>query len=236
MSKLEAGRNPDLIEVIRTAMDVLKNEMFVALPGKVEKYNATLQKADVKPLIKRPFVNDDGTEGLDELAVLPDVPVVFPRGGGYFLSLPLQAGDNVLLVFNDVSIDLFTASSGAVDIDPVDLRAHDISDAVAIPGFFSFPRSIKDVIASGAAFGKEKGVMIRATGNAMEVVTKGAPTASDYVALAAKVDALWAALYQVIVVDWTVVAQDGGAAFKAAFIAEFTTPPASVASTNLKAD
>jgi len=187
MSKLEKSRSPELVEVLRAVMDKALSDVYVALPGKVEKYDAQLQKADVKPLIQEPYINEDGTEGLDDLPVLTDVPVWFPRGGGYFLSLPVQTGDNVLLIFNDLSIDNFMASVGSRSLDPVDLRKHDISDAVAIPGFYPFPKNIKDTIASGAAFGKEGGAMMRATGAAMEAVTGGAPAAADFVALAAKV-------------------------------------------------
>jgi hypothetical protein len=238
MSKLEDSRSPDNIEVLRRVLDVASSEMFVALPGKVEKYDPVLQKADVKPLIQKPFVFEDGDEDLDELPVLTDVPVMFPRGGGYFLSLPIEPGDNVLLVFCDMSIDSFMVSTGGVDTNPVDLRTHDISDAVAIPGFYPFPKNIKDLIGSGAAFGKEQGVMMRATGSAMEVVTAGAPSASDFVAMSAKVDALWLAV-TVFLATWVAPkTPDGGVALAAALNQAILNSPSYQAtkSTNLKAD
>lgn len=63
-------------------------------------------------------------------------------------------------------------------------------------------------------------------------------TASDFVAMAAKVDTLWATLWKVFN-EWIPVSQDGGAALKTAFLAvgAFPAPgPSTVASTNLKAD
>lgn len=60
---------------------------------------------------------------------------------------------------------------------------------------------------------------------------------SDFVALAAKVDLLWSTIDALFRTGWTPVAQDGGAALKTAWTTvSFPTPPASVASTNLKAD
>ena len=58
---------------------------------------------------------------------------------------------------------------------------------------------------------------------------------SDAVAMAAKVNALWNAFYTMFS-TWSPAAQDGGAALKAQFTANFTPAPTSVASTNLRAD
>lgn len=67
--------------------------------------------------------------------------------------------------------------------------------------------------------------------------TVNAGTGADFVALAAKVDALWATLDKLFRTDWTPVANDGGAALQMAWLTvAFPTPPSSVASTNLKAD
>ncbi len=234
--KLGENRTPDLIEVIRAAMTELSSEIFVALPGKVEKYDSTKQKADVKPLLKRGFTYDDGTDDVDVLPVIPEVPVVFPRGGGYFLSLPIKKGDSVLLVFSDRSLDLFLQSSGKVDLDPVDLRQHDITDAVAIPGLYPFPRAIVDDISNDLAMGKEQGAQVRVKTSTVEATSGGSPSAADFVAMAQKVDDFISKLDAVFRTDWTVVAQDGGAALKAAYLAKFFLPPGSTASTNLKAD
>jgi hypothetical protein len=107
------------------------------------------------------------------------------RGGGYFLSLPLAPGDTVELIFNERSIDKFVNSSAGTPVDPVDLRKHDLSDAIAIPVSFVLSKSLKDEISSGAVFGKELGCQLRATGSAMEVVTAGAPASiGGFVALA----------------------------------------------------
>ena len=64
----------------------------------------------------------------------------------------------------------------------------------------------------------------------------GVGTATDFVAMATKVDLLWSTLWTVFN-SWVVAPTDGGGALKTAFLAAFPPPgPNSVASTNLKAD
>jgi hypothetical protein len=191
MTNLRFGqsRTPGYVEALESATTQAINELFVAMPGRVVKYNAATQTADIKPLLKRAYIDDQGNEDLDDLAVLPNVPVMFPRAGGFFLSFPLAVNDNVLLLFMDRSIDSFMSSSGSVALDPVDLREHDISDAIALPGFFTTPRALKDQVATDAVFGKEQGAQVHAKNSTIEITTAGAPAATDFVALSSLVAA-----------------------------------------------
>ena len=190
MSGIETQRSPTLVETLEAAVDEAVGEIYSMLPGKIEVYNPVLQSASVKPLIKRRFVGDDGKEDKDVLPVIMDVPILFPRGGGYFLTFPLAPGDNVTLLFADRSIDDYLYGDGAIDTDPKDLRRYDITDAVAIPSFYPFVKGIKDVVASGAVLGKEGGYQVRVGEGSVDVVTGGAPSSlGGFVALALKVDA-----------------------------------------------
>jgi len=236
--RLGQSRTPNLTEVIRVAMAAAVNDLFVCLPGKVTKYDPARQVADVLPLIKRPYVNEDGSTGLDDLPVIPDVRVMFLRGGGYFATVPLEAGDSVLLVMADCSIDEWMFSSGGAAVDPGDLRRHDLSDAFAVPGAWPMTKPIKDVVASGACMGKEGGVQARFSGGAVEITSGGLPASvGGYVALAAKVDLLLTSLW---IACNTFIAgpPDGGAALATAITLALGGPggPAPTASTNLKAD
>lgn len=125
-------RTPRLAEVFRVALGRVKAELRVALPGRVEKYDDATQRADVLPLLKDTFPGEDGADEVVPLPVLPGVPVIFPGAGGYRVKLPLAAGDVVLLVFSDRSLDKWKAVGG--EVDPIDLRQHHLSDAVAIAG------------------------------------------------------------------------------------------------------
>lgn len=76
-----------------------------------------------------------------QLPVLSDVPILFPRGGGYNLTFPVQAGDEVLIVFSDTAIDDWM-QSGGVNNNQVSQRRHNLSDAIAILGLSSAAKSM----------------------------------------------------------------------------------------------
>jgi hypothetical protein len=187
--KLGNSRTPQLAELLLAAVDRGLAEVHTCMPGIVESYDPKTQTANILPALKQPFVDVDGGEGLDELPVLPDVPIGFPRGGKYFMSLPLEAGDDVLLMFSENSIDKWYAGDGKKVVDPVDFRRFDLSDAFAIPGGYPLSRAIGDAIAKGLVMGKEGGLQIRFTDDAVEVVSGAAEAADDFVAMAAKVKA-----------------------------------------------
>lgn len=162
--RLGQSRSPDGAEVARIIMDAVSAGLFVGRPGKIEVYNPLTQTASIKPLLKNTIIDEEGREETEELPIINEVPVLFPRGGGFFASLPLKKGDNVLLLFMDRSIDLYMSSTGNIDIDPIDLRQHDISDAVAISGFGPLPKAIKEDVSTNAIFGQDLGgVQVRVT-------------------------------------------------------------------------
>ena len=179
------NRTPDLAEVLRVAMDNRLSDLHVALPGRVEKYDLAQQSADIKPLIKRAFQTADGTEVLEELPVISQVPIVFPRAGGFFISLPIKKGDLVTLLFCERSIDKYTKGTGK-DTDPVDLRQHELIDAVAFPGFYPFSEAIAEASGSDMVVGHDGGMQMTIDdAGAMALAAVGAATQA--VALATKV-------------------------------------------------
>lgn len=138
-----ASRSPEPQEVLRAALEYALGEVHTALPGRVEAYDPATQKADIKPLLQRLVATEEGDELLEELPVLPQVPVMFPRTQGAFITFPVAAGDHVLLVFNERSIDNFIAGDGE-DTDPDEYRTHDLSDAVAFLGFYPDSKAIAE--------------------------------------------------------------------------------------------
>ncbi|TQE99505.1 MAG: phage baseplate protein [Spiribacter salinus] len=121
-----------MFEPLQRAVDTLSSQLRVALPAQVESYDPGTQRASVKPLINRNYA--DGA--VAEMPVIAGVPVVWPRGSGASLTMPLNRGDGVLLVFSDRSMDEWLGSGGAAT--PSDRRKHDLSDAIAVPGLYSF--------------------------------------------------------------------------------------------------
>jgi len=120
-----------LSTLLRRAVGRELMDVHTALPGIVDTYDATSRRARVTPAIR--ILLDDGS--LLDRPPIPDVPVLFPAGGGLSLTFPLERGDPVLLVFSQRGMDgfkiAFTAS--APSRGPI----MDMSDAVALAGFGS---------------------------------------------------------------------------------------------------
>lgn len=172
-----SSRSPTLEEALRVAIGSSLANVHTAMPARVESYDVATQKCSVQPLVMNVLRPIEGDDIKEVLPIINDVPVMFPRGGGFFVSLPIAVGDFVLLVFNERSIDKFVTSDGNVT-DPVDVRQHNLSDAVAIPGFYPFKQPIVDDNANDLVMGKdEAGVQLKITAdNKVKVTFDGGTT------------------------------------------------------------
>ena len=121
-----------LTKVLKSATNVQLNQIHTCLPGVIEKYEYTTQKATVKPLIKK--VYRDGQ--VSSLPIIVEVPVVWPRSSNASLTFPVNNGDYVLLLFAERSIERFLEQGG--EREPGDSRKFDLTDAIAIPGLYPF--------------------------------------------------------------------------------------------------
>ena len=234
---------PTLQEVIAEAIESRLLELHTCTVGQVHSYNAATQRALVYPLIRRVDLNNDVPEEgrlYTSLPLLHNIPVVWPRGGGYALHFPLKAGDHVLLVFADSDTAFWqvrpkadvdpnkpNAEFGAGYCEPQDLRRHSMGSPFAIAGVFPDKHPIADAPTDHA-------VLIVPAGGKLRVSTAGAGHV-ELVALAEKVAAQLTALKQAIA-GAAVAPLDGGAAFKAAIIAALADWPGDVASSKLEAE
>ena len=185
-----SSRTPELEELLTMAMTSFLADVHTSMPGRVEEYYPDTQKADIKPLLKRRIVHGDGTELLEALPVIPDVPIHFLRAAGFFMSFPIKKGDFVCLHFTERSIDNYLSGTGE-DTDPDEFRMHDLSDAVAVPGFYPFKRSIKDIHSANLVIGKDDGgIQIHLTPDGkMELKLNG--DADESVALGRALQLFW---------------------------------------------
>jgi hypothetical protein len=167
---------PDDVEILRTAIRSRMADVRTSIPGIVKSYDDAMQTCEVSLAVRIP--GPDGT--LEELKPLADVPVAWPRGGGYFAQMPLAAGDPVLLVFCEMDFGAWR-TSGAVS-DPISVRRHGLN-AYAIPG------GCDDASALPAPGGKL--VVGKVGGPVMKIDAAGielGAAASAFVALADKVN------------------------------------------------
>lgn len=157
--------NTTLSEVIRIAIEKNAADLRVSMPGRVEKFYAGNQTADVTPLI-RDTVFQEGDEISEPLGVIPTVPVQFAGGGGYAQTWPVAAGDLCWLVIADRSIDRWFNRGGVQD--PVLLHTHAVTDAIAILGVRDERSALAEFDANRAVWGN-KGPRIAADGQAIHL-------------------------------------------------------------------
>ena len=136
----ERLHNP--MEVYRKLLDQFGADLRVACPGIVESFDATAQTATVNVAL-REKINIDGNLEWTDIPTLVDVPVLFPRAGGYAITFPVQAGDECLVIFCDLCIDAHWQSGGVQN--QIDKRRHDLSDGMAIITGTSQPNRLSNV-------------------------------------------------------------------------------------------
>lgn len=148
-------RLDDLQEGLRIAMETHQSHMWTALPGTVTGVDLGAQTVSVQPTIQGSVTAPDGSTQAVNLPVLVDVPIVWPRAGGFALTFPIAAGDEVLVVFASRCIDSWW-QSGGVGVQ-AEARMHDLSDGFAILAPTSQPKKFNGVSSSNVQLRDEAG-------------------------------------------------------------------------------
>ena len=141
MDRTELFDDPQ--EALRVALERDRAGLWTALPGIVVSSDLSRQTLTVQPAIQARVTLPDGSAQLVDLPLLLDVPVCWPRAGGFAVTLPVTAGDEVLVIFASRCIDSWWQSGGVQA--PAEYRAHDLSDGFAILAPTSQPRVLADV-------------------------------------------------------------------------------------------
>lgn len=189
-------------EVIRRAIESRLGDVYTALPGRVESYDPSSQTADVAPCVKRPVPTANGDIILEKMPIIPNVQILFPRGGAFTISWPIAKGDHVLLVFMTYAIGQWRKTGETSP--PGDLRMHHLSNAIAIP-----------ILAPNAGALPESQAGDNAYIIAGPMIKLGAADATDFAAMSSKVNSNFNAITNLFS-SWTPVPNDGGAALKTA--------------------
>lgn len=209
------GSTPNTADVILMAIDAARRRMHTALPGKVLEYDAATQTATVQPMVQQGVQDEDGYWTHETLPEIYDVPVMFLRSPSFTLTFPIPVGTTGQIVFNERDIGQWrhTGQCGS----PGDQRCHSLAGAVF------FPTMAPDD--SVAAVSAEHAVLA-VTGVSTKLLL-GGPTATQFVALAEKVDA---ELAKIATAFSTFLPGSGGASFPDAYV-----EPTTVAATKVKA-
>jgi len=163
----------DLVDAVNEVVRKALAEAFVSRPAKVISYDEAAQTVDVEIGLSKYLEDEDQTLSLP-LAEVRSVPVAFPRGGGFFVSFPIQPDDYVLLVFSDRSLDLWLQNGGS-NVDPIDLRQHSVADAVAIPGIYPNPDALTEAHADNMVVGYDGGMQLQIDTSATPLLPQWAP-------------------------------------------------------------
>lgn len=128
-----------LTETYRAALEAFSRRLRVAVPGIIQEFDPNKQTVTVRPAITESVVLDGKAQPIP-LPLLYDVPICLPRAGGYVLTMPIQQGDECLIIFGDVCIDSWWQSGGQQD--QFEQRRHDLSDGFAVLAPWSQPRVV----------------------------------------------------------------------------------------------
>lgn len=136
----------DALQGLRTVLDGRQAKIWTAMPGIIESVNLSAITVTVQPAIQALATDSSGKQTNVSLPVLQDVPLIFPRGGGYSLTFPVKQGDECLVVIASRCIDNWWQHGG---VQPqFELRLHDLSDGFAIVGPYSQPKVIQNISSS----------------------------------------------------------------------------------------
>lgn len=131
-------RMNDLLVAFLAGFKSWQAGIWTAMPGILQSFNAAAMTCEVQAAIQAQIKTPTGLWLNTTISVCEDVPVIFPGGGDFFLSFPLVAGNEGLIVFAQRCIDAWWQQGGVQN--QAELRMHDPSDGFFIPGCFSQPR------------------------------------------------------------------------------------------------
>lgn len=131
----------DLMVALQAALSGLQSQLWTAMPGIVDAYDIAKQSATIQGAIK-PQILDPKT-GKWKSVTLPlfgSVPVAWPGGGDFTFAFPLKKGDEGIVIFAKNCIDAWWENGGTAE--QIEIRSHDLSDAMFVPGLRSKPRAL----------------------------------------------------------------------------------------------
>lgn len=153
MNREERLNDPE--ESLRLALESQQAQIWTALPGIVSGVDLAKQTVSVQPSVQGSVSDSSGNVTNVNLPVLVDVPIVWPRAGGFALTFPIKAGDEVLVVFSSRCIDAWW-QSGGVGV-AAEARMHDLSDGFAVLAPTSQSKKLNNVSSSNVQLRDEAG-------------------------------------------------------------------------------
>jgi Phage protein Gp138 N-terminal domain len=144
-------RYTNIYSYVQAMIDTSTAQTWVALPGIVQSFNAADCTAEVQlAILMQSRDKNNNWKDVTPAPVVPKALVHFPGNHDYIFTFPIKAGDEGLLVFCDRCIDAFWQSGG---VQPqLDIRQHDLTDAIFFPGIRSVGNVPANINTSAAEF------------------------------------------------------------------------------------
>ena len=102
---------PDLTAVLKELERSVMVKMNCVNVGVIQDFDSADQTASVRIGLKKVVnIEADGTKVISERPVLLKCPVVIMGGGGTYITHPISAGDECVVLFNDRELDNFWAT------------------------------------------------------------------------------------------------------------------------------
>lgn len=170
---------PDWADVLHAWLEQERHDLHTAMPGRIHAVDWTHGTVDVEPVVRHAVPQSDGSMAYEDLPILPSVPLVMPRSGNWFVSIPVSIGDTVLVVFCESAIGQWRIGDGSPQY-PGDLARNSLSHAVAIPGLvirnaaLATPQTGGGHLDTDLVLGKAGGTQIALKSDGSITVTQGA--------------------------------------------------------------
>lgn len=170
----------DREEALLAALDAFSARTWCSGPGIVERVSLNggqhPQTCDIQPAIMGRVQAEDGSYTWVKLPLLVNCPVIFLRGGGFAVTVPLQKGDEVTVFFADRCVDAWW-SSGQVSPQS-EIRFHDLSDGFVLPGPASKPKVLQNISTTALQIRSDDGAtyLELTPGQAINLVAPGGIT------------------------------------------------------------
>lgn len=213
------GIPPTEAELITRALESRLGDVYTAMPGIVQSYDPATQTADVLPGIQRAVTTTEDDIAYEDLPIVPNVKVCFPRGGPFQISWPLNKGDSVILICTTYAIQQWRQGDNSQTVAPGDLRLHSLGSAFALPSLAIDSAAIPNAQASQNAF------IIQGP-----LIILGDQATPDFAAKAAATDNGFSAIANAFAACTPGPMEPGLTSLKSAL----STPPASVACERVK--
>lgn len=120
----------DLIEA--AIEDFARERLWTSLIGVVQSFDPEKSSVNVQPAILEKNPLDPEGEG-ERIPLLVNVPVEFPRWGGFEIETPVVPGDVVMVTILRQPYDQWLLKGGVDVLEPFNVQ-YDLSQAVARPG------------------------------------------------------------------------------------------------------